>query len=40
MFAYALSWRDDKNREGFLQLGEDGRWRMTPMAGRLGSHIF
>jgi hypothetical protein len=40
MFAYALSWRDDVNREGFLQLGNDGRWGMTPMAGRLGGHNF
>ena len=40
MFAYVLSWRDDRNREGFLQLRDDGHWGMTPMAGRLGGHNF
>jgi hypothetical protein len=40
MFAYVLSWRDDRNNEGFLQLHESGHWRMTPMAARLGQHAF
>ncbi len=40
MFAYALSWRDDVNNEGFLQLHADGHWHMTPKAGRLGAHNF
>jgi len=41
LFAYALSWRDDHNSEGFLRLSADkSRWESTPMAGRLGSHVF
>ncbi|MEP7359034.1 MAG: hypothetical protein ABI847_17420 [Anaerolineales bacterium] len=40
MFAYALSWRNDQNREGFLELHNDGRWGLTPMAARLGGHNF
>jgi hypothetical protein len=39
MFVYALSWRDDRNREGFLELRDD-RWQPTPMAARLGAHEF
>jgi lysozyme len=40
VFAYALSWRDDHNREGFLDLGPDGRWLATGLAQRLGTHTF
>jgi hypothetical protein len=38
MFAYVLSWRDDRNNEGFLTLGPDGRWQPTGMGKRLGGH--
>jgi hypothetical protein len=41
MFAFVLSWRDDRNSEGFLQLNEDGsNWVMTAMAEALGRHGF
>lgn len=40
VFAYALSWRDDHNREGFLDLAPDGRWQATGLAQRLGTHAF
>ena len=39
-FAYVLSWRDDKNKEGFLQLNHDGSFSMTPMAEILGREAF
>ena len=41
MFIYVLSWRDDHNREGFLNLSEDkSRWEPTGRAARLGTHKF
>lgn len=40
MFAFTLSWRNDLNSEGFLQMDPDGTFRMTPMAQVLGSLEF
>jgi hypothetical protein len=41
MFAYTLSWRDDVNREGFLELTEDGLgWRITGFADAVGAGSF
>jgi hypothetical protein len=35
-FIYVLSWRDDRNNEGFLKLSADkARWETTDMAARL-----
>lgn len=40
VFAYALSWQDDRNNEGFLRWNPHAhRWEVTPMAMRLGSQI-